>query len=119
MAGVNVIAADTVAAAREQLQEIRRIRAVSLHGRRLGVQEQDVTDEQADRTACRGRIGTGGSHADLHRSGHSERESRDYLDEFVHLTGADELITVHQVPGSEGRLRSVVLLAEAMQRVTA
>jgi hypothetical protein len=26
---------------------------------------------------------------------------------------------VHQVPGSEGRLRSVVLLAEAMQRVTA
>ena len=34
MVGVNVIAADTVAAAREQLQEIRRIRAVSLHGRR-------------------------------------------------------------------------------------
>ena len=35
------------------------------------------------------------------------REVSDYLDDFVRVTGADELITVHQVPKSEGRLRSV------------
>ena len=54
MAGVNVLAADTADAAREQLQDIRRIRAVSLHGRRLGVREQDVTDEQADELLAAG-----------------------------------------------------------------
>ena len=32
---------------------------------------------------------------------------RDYLDQFVKKTGADELITVHQAPALAGRLRSV------------
>ncbi len=118
MVGVNVIAADTVAAAREQLQEIRRIRAVSLHGRRLGVQEQDVTDEQADELLAAG-VSVQVDHMLTYTAAGTPSEVRDYLDEFVTFTGADELITVHQVPGSEGRLRSVVLLAEAMQRVTA
>jgi len=54
MAGVNVLAADTTAIAREQLRDIRRIRAVSLHGRRLGVHDQDVTDEQADQLLAAG-----------------------------------------------------------------
>ena len=44
-------------------------------------------------------------------------EVRDYLDDFLRLTGADELITVHQVPSAEGRLRSVTLLAEALDAV--
>ena len=46
------------------------------------------------------------------------REVGAYLDEFVLLTGADELITVHQAPTIEGRLRSVTLLAEALTTVT-
>jgi hypothetical protein len=41
-----------------------------------------------------------------------------YLDEFLRNTGADELITVHQAPTIEGRLRSVTLLAEAVTTVT-
>jgi alkanesulfonate monooxygenase SsuD/methylene tetrahydromethanopterin reductase-like flavin-dependent oxidoreductase (luciferase family) len=118
MVGVNVIAADTVAAAREQLREIRRIRAVSLHGRRLGVHEQDVTDEQADELLAAG-VSVQVDHMLTYTAAGTPREVRGYLDEFVAFTGADELITVHQVPGSEGRLRSVILLAEAMQRVPA
>ena len=42
-------------------------------------------------------------------------EVSDYLDGFRKETEADELITVHQAPTLEGRLRSVTLLAEAMQ----
>ena len=45
-------------------------------------------------------------------------EVGDYLDDFVRLTAADELITVHQAPTIEGRLRSVTLVAEAVQAVT-
>jgi hypothetical protein len=41
-----------------------------------------------------------------------------YLDEFLRLTGADELITVHQATTIEGRLRSVALLTEAVEPVT-
>ena len=43
----------------------------------------------------------------------------DYLDGFLRHTEADELIIVHQAPTIEGRLRSVTLLAEAMQAVPA
>jgi putative transposase len=38
-----------------------------------------------------------------------------YLDSFLRKIGADELIVVHQAPDIEDRLRSVTLLAEAMQ----
>jgi putative transposase len=46
------------------------------------------------------------------------REVSDYLDDFRRVTDADELITIHQVSEMDGRLRSVTLLAEAMQTVT-
>jgi alkanesulfonate monooxygenase SsuD/methylene tetrahydromethanopterin reductase-like flavin-dependent oxidoreductase (luciferase family) len=118
MVGVNVIAADTVAGAREQLQEIRRIRAVSLHGRRLGVQDQDVTDEQADELLAAG-VSAQVDHMLTYTAVGTPGEVRDYLEDFVRLTRADELVTVHQVPRSEGRLRSVILLADAMQGVSA
>ena len=118
MVGVNVIAADTVAVAREQLQDIRRIRAVSLHGRRFGVQDHDVTDEQADELLAAG-VSAQVDHMLTYTAVGTPGEVRDYLDDFVRLTGADELITVHQVPRSEGRLRSVILLADAMEGVAA
>ena len=40
---------------------------------------------------------------------------RDYLDDFRKLADADELIVAHQSPTVEARLRSVELLAEAVQ----
>ena len=43
----------------------------------------------------------------------------DYLDDFIRQTGADEVIVAHQAPAIEARLRSVTLLAEAMQAVPA
>jgi len=118
MAGVNVLAADTTDAACEQLREIRRIRAVSLHGRRLGVDDQDVTDEQADQLLAAG-LSVQVDHMLTYTAAGTPREVSDYLDDFLRLTGADELITVHQVPTAEGRLRSVTLLAEALDTVRA
>src|SRR5271154_2102898 len=46
--GVNVTAADTTAAAREQFQAVRRARAISLFSRHVGIPAEDMTDEQAD-----------------------------------------------------------------------
>ncbi len=118
MAGVNVIAAETTDAAREQLRDVRRIRAISLHGRQLGGREQDVTDEQADELLAAG-LSLQVDHMLTYTAAGTAREVSAYLDDFVRLTEADELITVHQVPTSEGRLRSVTLLAEALETVTA
>jgi luciferase family oxidoreductase group 1 len=118
MAGVNVIAADTTDVAREHLQDIRRIRAVSLYGRQPGVREQDVTNEQADRLLAAG-LSTQVDHMLTYTAAGTPREVSDYLDDFLRLTAADELITIHQAPRMEGRLRSVTLLAEAVQTVTA
>ncbi len=118
MAGINVIAADSTEAAREQLLEIRRIRAVSLQGRRIGLADQDFTDDQADQLLAAG-WSVQVDHMLTYSAVGTAREVGDYLDEFVRATGADELITVHQVPSSEGRLRSVRLLAQALETVTA
>jgi luciferase family oxidoreductase group 1 len=113
IAGVNVIAADTAAAAREQLLAIRRIRAISLYGRgRRGLETPDLTDEQADQLLAAGF----GAQVDQMLT---YAEVSDYLDDFIKHTEADELIVVHQAPNIEGRLRSVTLLAEAMQAVPA
>jgi len=118
MAGVNVLAADTAAAAQEQLQAIRRIRAVSLHGRGLGLRDQDVTDEQADELLAAG-VAVQVDHMLTYIAAGTASDVRDYLDGFLRLTGADELVTVHQVPTAEGRMRSVTLLAEALDTVEA
>jgi alkanesulfonate monooxygenase SsuD/methylene tetrahydromethanopterin reductase-like flavin-dependent oxidoreductase (luciferase family) len=42
---------------------------------------------------------------------------REHIDGFRQLSGADELIVAHQAAGTEARLRSVTLLAEAMDSV--
>jgi luciferase family oxidoreductase group 1 len=112
IAGVNVTAADTSQTAREQFQAIRRTRAVSLFGRRLGL-PQDLSDEQADELLA----SAVGMHVDQmlrYAAVGDPGEVRDFLDGFVKETGADELITVHQAPSLVPRLRSVTLLAEAM-----
>jgi luciferase family oxidoreductase group 1 len=113
IAGVNVTAADTTQAAQDQFQAVRRARAVSLFGRRLGL-PQDLSDEQADELLA----SAVGMHVDQmlrYAAVGSPVEVRDYLDRFVDKTGADELITVHQSSSIDARLRSVTLLAEAMK----
>jgi hypothetical protein len=43
----------------------------------------------------------------------------EYLDWFTTKADADELIVAHAAPGTEARLRSVTLVAEAMEGVPA
>ena len=114
IAGVNVFAADTADAARQQLQASRRMRAASLFGRQLGLDPATVSDDQADQLLAQGAA----VHVDemlTFAAVGTPGEVRAYLDEFAGRTKADELITVHHAASSEARLRSVTLLAEAMQ----
>jgi luciferase family oxidoreductase group 1 len=114
IAGVNVFAADTAAAAREQLLASRRMRAASLFGRRAGISPSEITDEQADQLLAQGAA----VHVDEMLSCSAvgtPGEVRAYLEEFAGRTKADELITVHHATSAAARLRSVTLLAEAMR----
>ena len=117
IAGVNVIAAETTAAAQHQLLGIRRMRALSLFGRRLGVPLEDLTDEQADELLEAGASAQV-DHMMTYTAAGTATEVGEYLDGFLRLTGADELITVHQATTIEGRLRSVALLAQAVEAVS-
>jgi luciferase family oxidoreductase group 1 len=124
IAGVNVVAADTTEAARQNLQAIRRARAVSLFARRRGLaagqhaDELDLTDEQADELLAAGAAVQVDEMLTYAAVG-TPREVSDYLDKFLDQTKADELITVHQAPNLDARLRSVTLLGEAMQAIPA
>jgi luciferase family oxidoreductase group 1 len=119
IAGVNVIAADTESAAREQFQAIRRARAISLYGRgRPGQNTERLTDEQADQLLAAG-VGDQVDQMLTYSAVGTPAQVSDYLDGFIGRTEADELIVAHQAPRIEGRLRSVTLLAEAMQAVSA
>src|SRR6201996_1462410 len=114
IAGVNVTAADTTEGATTQFQAVRRARAASLFARRVGLSPTEITDEQTDELLASGAA----AHVDqmlTYSAVGTPREVSDYLDGFLRQTGADELIVVHQTPGIEDRLRSVTLLAEAMQ----
>jgi luciferase family oxidoreductase group 1 len=108
IAGVNVIAADTVRQAQENLESVRRTMAVGLYGR-----GQNFTDDEADLLLQR----VAGQHIDqmlTYAAVGTAREVADYLEAFRSKADADELITAHQAPTKEGRLRSVTLTAEAM-----
>lgn len=114
-----MIAADTESAAREQFQGIRRMRAISLYVRgRRGQDTEDLTDEQADQLLA---AGVGGQVDQMltYSAVGTPAQVSDYLDGFIRHTEADEVIVAHQAPTIEGRLRSVTLLAEAMQAVPA
>jgi luciferase family oxidoreductase group 1 len=117
--GANVIAADTESEAREKLRSVRRMRAISLYGRgRPGLATEDLTDEQADQLLAAG-VGAQVDQMLTYSAVGTPAQVSDYLDGFIRRTEADELIVAHQAPSIEGRLRSVALLAEAMQTVTA
>jgi luciferase family oxidoreductase group 1 len=113
IAGVNVVAADTTAVAQEQLAAVRRNLAISLFGR-----GQALTDEQADQLLAQGaghHVGTMLTHTAVG----TPAEVREHIRGFATIADADELIVAHQSGSLEGRLRSVELLAEAMESVPA
>ena len=109
MAAVGVLAASTTEAAQAEYTRVRRNWArniLSRGGPRLTLEEVDrmlqtpraaIVDEMLHYTA------TG-----------SPAEAAAYLDDFQQLTKADELITVHRALSVESRLRSVELLASAL-----
>jgi alkanesulfonate monooxygenase SsuD/methylene tetrahydromethanopterin reductase-like flavin-dependent oxidoreductase (luciferase family) len=89
-----------------------------LYRRQVGGHELEVTDEQADQLLAAGA----GAQVDqmlTYTAAGTPGEVGDYLESFLQRTRADELITAHHAPTIGGRLRSVTLLAEAMQAVTA
>jgi luciferase family oxidoreductase group 1 len=113
IAGVNVVAADTMEQAQENLQAVRRAMAINLFGR-----GGSFTDEEADLLLQQGA----GQHVNsmfTYAAVGTAREVGDYLESFRQRADADELIVAHQAPTTEGRLRSVTLTAEAMESVSA
>jgi luciferase family oxidoreductase group 1 len=108
IAGVNAIAADTAEEARQQLERIRRIRAVGLFGR-----GRSFTDEEADLLLQ----SPAGRHIEqmlTHSAVGTGPEVAEYLERFAKQADADELIVAFQSPTTEQRLRSVTLTAEAL-----
>jgi luciferase family oxidoreductase group 1 len=106
LAGVNVVAAETEAEAREQFQAVMRSRVALILGR-----NRSFTDEEADlilqspqgqQISQMGRYAAVGTPATV----------RQYLEDFAAHADADELIVVHSSSTIEARLRSVELLAE-------
>ena len=111
IAGVNVVAADSKAEADRQLQAARRARVLSLlgRGRTLDAEETDAllaspAARQIEQMLLYTAVGT-------------PEEVRAYVEAFAEHADADELITVHQSPSTEDRLRSVELLADALTAV--
>jgi luciferase family oxidoreductase group 1 len=115
IAGVNVIAADSASSAADQFAVVRRLRAVTMFGRSLG---RTVTEAEAEVLLA----SEAGRHVDQmlrYSAVGTPAEVADYLDGFVQQSGADELMVVPQSPLVEDRLRSILLLAEVMQRTSA
>jgi alkanesulfonate monooxygenase SsuD/methylene tetrahydromethanopterin reductase-like flavin-dependent oxidoreductase (luciferase family) len=113
IAGVNVVAADTTEAARENYAAVKRNLAIGLFGR-----GQTLSDEQADQLLAQG-AGTHVTSMLTHTAVGTRAEVGEYLDGFLKTADADELIVAHQAPNPEARLRSVTLLAEAMESIGA
>jgi luciferase family oxidoreductase group 1 len=108
IAGVGVIAAETAESAAAQLEAARRVRARALFGRGRKLSEDDVTELLSSPQAAAvdemlAYTATG-----------VPAEVEDYLRRFAEDTGADELITVHYSDTVANRLRSVELVANAM-----
>jgi len=109
IAGVNALAADSVDDAQDQLAVTKRVRLAAIlgRGRALGDSEADaLLDSPAGRRV---------EHMFSYAAVGTRDTVRAYLDGFARLAGADELIVAHQSPSSGARLRSVELVAEAME----
>jgi alkanesulfonate monooxygenase SsuD/methylene tetrahydromethanopterin reductase-like flavin-dependent oxidoreductase (luciferase family) len=107
IAGVNVIAADSAAEAQAMFQATKRARVSLFFGG-----GREFTDDEADMVLDSPQ----GQHvAQMMRYSAVGTPDAvvDYLADFGKHADADELIVAHQSTGTEARLRSVALLAEA------
>jgi luciferase family oxidoreductase group 1 len=107
IAGVNVVVADTADDAQEQFRAAMRNRVTSLLGR-----GQTFSDAEADAILA----SPAGQHVRQmvkYAAVGTSTEVVDHLEDFAKHADADELITVHQSPTADGRLRSVELLMSA------
>ncbi len=107
IAGVNVLAADSMDEAEDQLRRVQRQRVKFLLGRGQG-----WDDEQAD-VALASPAGQSVAAMATYTALGTEPEVREYLSEFARHAQADELITVHPGPSLEQRLRSLEITAGA------
>ena len=92
---------------------VRRARALGLSARQLGSSALEAGDEEADLILASGAA----AHVDemlTYTAAGTADDVRAYLDRFVELTEADELITVHPARSPADRLRSISRLAEAV-----
>ena len=112
IAGVNVIAADTDDDAHEQWTTVRRWRVA-----RFVAPGRDLTDDEADAILASPQGQQIAQMMHYSAVGAPDRVEA-YLAEFASLAGADELITAHASPTIEQRLRSVDLLADAMDPIS-
>jgi luciferase family oxidoreductase group 1 len=109
IAGVGVIAAETAAAAAEQLEATRRARAKNLFARG----DQRLSDEEVEAILRSPQAAAVDEMLTYTATGTTD-EVAAYLDRFQQLSGADELITVHYASSVDNRVRSVELLADAV-----
>jgi alkanesulfonate monooxygenase SsuD/methylene tetrahydromethanopterin reductase-like flavin-dependent oxidoreductase (luciferase family) len=110
MAGINVIAAASDADAREQFELTRRARVRNLFSRN----GKPLTEDQVDGVLRSPQA----AHVDEMLTYCAVGEPAlvaEQIESFVGDTGADELVTVHPASTVANRLRSVELLAEAVQ----
>jgi luciferase family oxidoreductase group 1 len=112
IAGVNVIAADSDVDAQEQWTTVRRWRVA-----RFVAPGRDLSDDEADAILASPQGQQIAQMMHYSAVGTPDRVAV-YLDEFARIAGADELITAHASPTIDQRLRSVDLLADAMDPVT-
>ncbi|HEU5105483.1 MAG TPA: LLM class flavin-dependent oxidoreductase [Solirubrobacterales bacterium] len=108
IAGVGVIAAETDESAAAQHEAARRIRARALFGRGRKLSEDDITALLASPQAAAVDEMLAYTAVGL------ANEAAAYLQNFAAETEADELITVHYSDSVPNRLRSVELLAGAL-----
>ena len=112
MGAVNVIAADADDDAQEQFHQVRRRRIA-----RFLARDRELTEQQIDDLAAspQGRQVAQMMH---YSAVGTPSETAEYVRQFAHHAQVDEVITAHASPTIEQRLRSLDLLADAMDPVT-
>jgi len=108
IAGVGVIAAETEESAAAQLEAARRIRARAILGR-----GQRLSDEEIDALLASPQAAAVDEMLAYTATGLPDQAAA-YLENFARETEADELMTVHYSDSVPNRLRSVELLAGAL-----
>ncbi|WP_423919413.1 LLM class flavin-dependent oxidoreductase [Frigoribacterium sp. 2-23] len=118
LAGLNVIASDDADDAQQQFAAIKRIRLAGLlsRGGQVGP-GREFSDAELDHL-LRTPAGAHVASMTTFSAVGTPADVREYVQQFARTADADELIVAHQSPTTEARLRSVELLADAMQGAT-